>query len=409
MEYQIYQALNIALCTDENKYLDTDSHFVHIPLNLFTEYLSKLAQGQNQSQMCVELSQVGTSNNARVQSKIYLSKVEPSFEPFEKNILLPNWVCKKLGVGMDGALLSIRLVKNPSRIKRIKLCGNNSLYVKYDVKTLLERKVEQMRCINLETRFDIGEQGNITQFRVCELILPDDSVGQYGLITNELAIDFDVPDDIKILERKKELAGKIVEKIDAFVQTREEEEAKKKSTPIPKKTGIVSFTDLVKSDKAESEAELSKSLSKNKGIDLELIYDDIVKELETNLSVSISTDKIYTQEEYERDLVLLREIIDGGKQKQTEMENKLKEQMSKNVRYEDEEGNEIKMDCCETKTPIEKIPHVFESKGYVLGNNKVDNEKDTKQTQQTQTQQTQQTQQLTREEIKRLRLQKFLN
>ena len=59
-EHNIYQyeyfkeidALCVALCTDEKKYTDEDSHFIHVPKQIFIELTNRL----NINSMCFEIT-----------------------------------------------------------------------------------------------------------------------------------------------------------------------------------------------------------------------------------------------------------------------------------------------------------------------------------------------------------------
>ena len=79
----IYDALCVVLCTDEHKYTDPDSHYLHIPESLFVKYIRKI----NLSNVCFELSNPANLNNSK--KKVYLRKIEPSQGEYKSNILIP--------------------------------------------------------------------------------------------------------------------------------------------------------------------------------------------------------------------------------------------------------------------------------------------------------------------------------
>ena len=41
LENKTIDAFVITLCTDEHKYIDEDSHYIHIPKSLFVKYFSQ--------------------------------------------------------------------------------------------------------------------------------------------------------------------------------------------------------------------------------------------------------------------------------------------------------------------------------------------------------------------------------
>lgn len=345
----VYEALNIILTTDDSKYLDIDSHYVHIPMSLFSDFVLK---NQLRSS-CVEISEFGVVGGKR----IYLSKIEPSYDDFEKQVLLPNWVCEKLKVGMDGGLVGLKLIQNPPRVKRIKIQGDNSTYVKLDIKTLLEQKIEQLRCINLSSQFHI--EGVI--FSVIELVSNHNEPIEYGIVTNELEIDFETPCDIQFLEKRKNMVERVIDKIESKYK-----ESDNKITQIKKTQfkGIVGFGDLKKN--------LENLEALDKSVDLDLVYNEMIEDLTREF------ESITRKDELEFNKKLLKDIIDDGKQRQKDLAEKLR-QSGSNV--ENVQG----------KINSESITNtnVFNTQGHKL----LDSQESSKQ--------------LTREEIKKMRLLKF--
>ncbi len=357
-EIKIIQAVNIALCTDEQKYLDIDSHYIHIPKDLFAKY----TRIQDLNTTCFEISNALEYGNEN-QVKVHLAKIEPATGQFSKNVLLPDWVCKKINIDDFGSRVTLKLIKNPKIIKRIKIQGNKSSYVEMDIKSLLEKKIEQFRCINLGIVFHI----NGVVFNVCELISNDNEPINYGITSSELEIDFDTPDDIKYLEKRKEIMDKILLKIE------EKKNIKTNKTNLNslsnsnvKKSGIFKFSDLKK------DTQCCISDSSEKSICLDGICDELILETESNTN----NDK----SQIENEKKMIREIIEEGKNKQKQMEEELVN-MKKNT---DVNTNPSTNNLSEQK-------NIFETKGKKLIEENNPEKKVI----------------LTKEEIKKLRLQKL--
>ena len=341
-----HNALNILLCTDEFKYIEPDSHYLHIPESLFTKYTSKI----NLSNVCFELS------NYDDQSKrVYLRKIEPAQGEFKSNILIPTWVQNKLGIEMSDSQINLRPVPRPQIITKCKIRGNISSYVKMDIKTLLEEKINQFKCVNLNINFTV--QGVI--FTIVELVSSQNKIIEWGITSDELVIDFDTPDDIKFIEKRKTMMDKITLKIEDRINLIN----KQKNELGKKKTGVFKFSDFV-AEKTEL-----YNLS-NKQIDWDKLLTDIDKELE---------------DEYSQDLVelelnknILGDLIGEGKN----IQKKIAEEFTKT--------NQI-----ETKSNEDKF-QLFNTKAYKLNNEIINNEIINHSTRE-----------LTREEIRKARLNKF--
>jgi hypothetical protein len=289
MENKKINALCIALCTDEFKYLEDDSHYIHIPKSLFITWTNTLKLNS----MCFELSNPINPMGP----KIYLKKIEPSTGEFESNILLPDWVCKKLSIQMCGEQVNIIPISKPNCIKRCKIRGNNSSYIKMDIKTLLEDKINQFKCVNLNTVFTI----NKIKFTIVELISTNDISIDYGITTDELEIDFDIPDDIKLIERRKIISEKITKKIEEKINSINEFKNKFNA----KKTGIFKFNDYM-------ESQQSKLNSFNPNIE----WDEIHKNLISELEVEFQNDP----DELEENIKILQDSINEGKSIQKNMD-----------------------------------------------------------------------------------------
>ena len=293
IENKIINAFGIALCTDEPKYIDEDSHYIHIPKSLFVKYINNI----NLNETCFEIS-----NPANLASqKVYLKKIEPSMNEFETNVLLPDWVCKKLGIQMYGEQVNLVPVFKPKQVFRCKIRGSNSSYAKMDIKQLLENKLNEFKCLNLNTVFTI--EG--IKFTIVELIDKSNVNIEYGLTTDELEIDFDIPDDIKFLERRKSLTEKITKKIDEKINLNNE--FKKKFND--KKYGMFKFNEYIEKQKSEL-------IQFNPNIDWD--------EIQTNLLIELENEYSKNPKELEENKKILHELIDNGKQIQNEMIEKNK-------------------------------------------------------------------------------------
>jgi hypothetical protein len=314
-EYNIYQydyfkeidALCVVLCTDEPKYTDEDSHYIHVPKQLFIELTNRI----NINSMCFEIT-----NPKDPLTKIFIKKIEPATDDFENYIWLPNWICSKLNIKSIGDKINFVPIANPKEIKRIKIKGSSSLYIKTDIKKLLESKLEQFRCINLGEVFHI----NITEledlkidsieFTVEELMSKSEEKVRFGIISNEVEIDFEMPEDIKLLENKKKYIKSIINyKINEKINERLEKNLLIEKKKTEKKSGIFNFSKLL------DEKKLSSNIfNPNEIVNLDEIFDDIVKKINSsniNFGNDISNpDNIMLTIQ---DINILKEIIEEGK------------------------------------------------------------------------------------------------
>ena len=342
-----YDALCVVLCTDESKYIDPDSHYLHIPEALFVKYTSKI----NLSNVCFELTNPITTNN--INKRVYLRKIEPAQGEFKSNILIPTWVQNHLGIGMCGSQLELRPVPRPQSIVRCKIRGNISSYVKMDIKSLLEEKINQFKCVNINTNFTV--QGVI--FTIVELVSTHNKLVEWGITNDELEIDFDTPDDIKFIEKRKAMIDKITLKIEDKINSINQQ----KNELGKKKTGVFKFSDFI------DERTKLDNLS-NQQIDWDGLLTDISGELE----IEYSQDLV----ELELNKNILRDLISEGKNIQKKIAEELK-----------------KTNQTETKLNENK-PQLFNTKAYKLNENIRTNDNSDKK--------------LTREEIRKARLEKFV-
>lgn len=279
-----YNALNIVLCTDDLKFIDPDSHFLHIPEQLFTKYINTI----NLSNVCFEL--YNPNNN----KKIYLKKIEPSFGDFKNNILIPTWVQLFLDIQMTDHFLQLRPVPRPHLILRCKIKANNSSYIHIDIKSLLEDKINQFKCININTHFTIQ---NVI-FTIIELIDYNNISVNWGITNNELQIDFDTPDDIKLIEKRKIITDKITliieHKINIIYQQINLLHNKNK-------TGIFNFNDFIQHKK-------NIQLLYHTQIDWDDIYQSVFNDL--HKQYSLDTNELLFNKN------ILIELINHGKNTQ---------------------------------------------------------------------------------------------
>lgn len=345
-----FNALNIVLCTDEFKYIELDSHYLHIPEALFVKYTSKI----NLSNVCFELT-----NTINQSKRVYLRKIEPAQGEFKSNILIPTWVQNKLDIEMCGSQINLRPVPRPQKIIKCKIRGNNSSYVKMDIKSLLEEKINQFKCINLNTNFTI--QGVI--FTIVELVSSQNKLVEWGITSDELVIDFDTPDDIKFIEKRKTIMDRITLKIEDRINSIN----KQKNELGKKKTCIFKFSDFV-AEKTEFD-----NLS-NQQINWDGLLVDIGKELENEHSGDLI--------ELELNKNILGDLIKEGKNIQKKIAEELK-----------------KTNQTETKSKENKH-QLFNTKAYKL-NDEMSNDKTINNSAQ------ELTRELTREEIRKARLSKL--
>jgi hypothetical protein len=344
-----YNALCVTLCTDDTKYTDLDSHYIHIPKLLFAQYANKL----NLYNTCFELSNPDDPEG----KKVYLKKIEPSPAQFESNILVPDWVCKKLSLKMCGGNINVSPIIEPIKIKRCKIRGSDSIYVKLDIKTLLENKINEFKCVNLGSFFSIGE----VKFTIVELISTKNKPVDYGVLNNELEIDFDTPDDIKVIEKRKEIMDKIINMIETKVNGIIEKQNKLNQ----KKTGVFKFSDFIEY-KTEQE---------------NLRYAQAIDWDEINNLMTLDLEKKFKSkpQELKENIQILKELIEEGKKNQAKMAEEYKKNNTS--------------DTVNSASKIQKTS--FDTKAYKLNDSDYDNSVK------------EQTLKLSKEEIRKARLEKF--
>jgi len=291
------------LCFEDEKYLNIDSHIIHLPKTLFIDFMKKI----NETNSCIELS-----NPLFNDKKIFIRKFVSSFGRYSKMAIIPKWICDKLELNIIGSQINISFVNQVNIIKKMKIKGNKSSYVNIDIKKLLEEKIENLKCINVNTFFHIND----IIFTICDLTSINDEKIQYGITTDEIEIDFETPDDIQKLERRKIIFDKIIDNLNLKISFNNNDDNKKKI----KKTGIFKFSDLINNND-------SNVINK-------YTLDDLYNEL-------------FETFDNENDKLLLKEIFDEIYDEYKTLSNK--------------------------QNTNNKINSVFDGKGYKLSNNDLSN------------------------------------
>lgn len=189
----------IDYCTDQEKYLDIDSRFIHIPVNIYNSWMGlKNTHGRSNHPLFV-----GLRNTQDDTKKVYFAKVEPSFQSNNSTkdiILLPKWAMNRLGISSEFDIVDMVYVRIPNKVTYIKVKGNNSSYShKNNIKTLLERKLSNFWCINLGETFKLDD----VTFTVTQIKDNQNQDIPYGSIVHaDVNFDFDIPDDMVETEKK---------------------------------------------------------------------------------------------------------------------------------------------------------------------------------------------------------------
>lgn len=187
------KAVCIEFCTNEERYLDPDSHFVHIPRDLYVDFLSKKAKSGFDSSPLY----VGIRNSKNPSGKkFFFGRVEPSLTTANSHhtmVLLPRWVFEKLEMDLMDGTVDIVYTRIPQPVALMKLKGSNSSYTKTDIKTALENRLSGFNCLNKDEEFRVGE----TSFKVVELRNKENNVIEFGSIYNidDCNLDFELCDD----------------------------------------------------------------------------------------------------------------------------------------------------------------------------------------------------------------------
>lgn len=192
-------------CTDEERYINPDSHFIHIPKKVYLDWMEfKDREGRSTNPLYV-----GIRNSNNVEKRLYFGRVEPSVNSSNSNhemCLLPRWVIEKLEIDEFGGLVDIVYVKNPPTIDYIKVRGNKSSYVNFrDIKSMLEQKLCVYNCLNIDEKIHIED----VIFNVIEIKdIHGNSINFGSIFNTDVKIDFDLPDDlVEKAEEQRKLAS----------------------------------------------------------------------------------------------------------------------------------------------------------------------------------------------------------
>lgn len=192
--------LCIDFCTEESKYVDADSHFIHIPRDIYLNWLQlKSTQGKETEPLYVAIR-----NSEEKDNRLYFGRVEPSVNSTNSNhtmCLLPKWAIDRLHLDDFTGKVDIVYVKRPQRIDYVKVRGDKSSYVKFrDIKVMLEDKLSSYNCLNLNEKFHLED----VIFTVTSIKNSEGNDINYGTMhESEVKIDFDLPDDLVEEERKE--------------------------------------------------------------------------------------------------------------------------------------------------------------------------------------------------------------
>ena len=136
------KSICIEYCTEESRYIQPDSRIVHIPRDIWHEFV-KRKDGYRMGSAPLFVGIRNTMNPK--EKKFYFGRVEPSVNTVNSNhkmALLPSWLFNYLDMDYMDATVDIVFVPMPQDVDKIVLKGNKSSYVNTDVKTELEEKLD---------------------------------------------------------------------------------------------------------------------------------------------------------------------------------------------------------------------------------------------------------------------------
>lgn len=207
--YLDIKVICINYCTDEAKYLDHNSHFIHIPRKIYYRFLDiKKLQGKEEKPLYV-----GVRNPLNKTKRLCFGRVEPSVvtpNSTHDMILLPEWAIENLELNGISDVVDLVYINQPQPIVYLKIRGNNSSYVKHpNIKLALEDKLSNCNCLNVGEIFTIED----VKFTITEIKNANGTILEYGAVfDSEVNLDFEVPDDLAEEERKR-LANPPMERI----------------------------------------------------------------------------------------------------------------------------------------------------------------------------------------------------
>jgi len=277
------KAISINYCTDEDRYLEMDSHFIQIPQKLYHSFLSL----KNKNSPIY----VSIRNPNYTDKLLYFGRVEPSIKTNNSTIdmcLLPEWVFERLNISScDGIIDIVNVIENKDiqQLGYIKIRGNISTYVKWDnIKELIEEKISKFNCINLDDVFYIND----VKFTV--ILLKDRNKKEitFGSTFNtEADLDFDVPDDIaeKIEKEKIEIENNKTEQKRLEKERINNRKTRKFGADIATMKGPITSDDEKVESFTGSSYKLSDYSTSNNGITREERVKLIEKRLKENKNI----------------------------------------------------------------------------------------------------------------------------
>lgn len=194
------ECICVDFCTEEERYIDPESHFIHIPRDIYHNWIElKSRQGKESLPLYV-----GIRNSVKTKEQLFFGRIEPSINSGNSNhtmALLPRWAFEKLGFTEIIGKIDMIYVGEPKIIDYIKVRGDKSSYVKFrDIKSMLENKLSSYNCLNINEKFHIED----VIFTVTEIKDKQNKNIPYGsLFDREVKIDFELPDDLIAQEKER--------------------------------------------------------------------------------------------------------------------------------------------------------------------------------------------------------------
>lgn len=202
------KAVSIDLCTENPVYTSDDSRIVHIPKDIWNNFIER----KTQLRITDEPLYVGIRNSRNPNGKrFYFGRVEPSIKSENSTndmALLPRWLFDYLESDMMDTLVDIVFVRHINKAGKIVLRGSNSSYARSDIKTKLESKMSSWNCINSGDKFMVdGVKFEIVEVRAKESEgFPEGKIIDFASIFNidEVKVEFLEPDDIREAREREE-------------------------------------------------------------------------------------------------------------------------------------------------------------------------------------------------------------
>lgn len=211
------KAISIDLCTENPIYTREDSRIVHIPKDIWNNFIErKVSLGNTDRPLYVGIRNSRNPNGKR----FYFGRVEPSIKSensTNKMALLPRWLFDYLETDPMDTLIDIVFVRKIEDAGKIVIKGSNSSYARTDIKTELESKMSSWNCINSGDNFKISDVNfDIVEIRTCEQEgFPEGKIVDFASIFNidDVKVEFLEPDDIKEAREREEKRLKSIEEM----------------------------------------------------------------------------------------------------------------------------------------------------------------------------------------------------